>query len=548
MSSSNLNLSNQRILVIDDLVDSRSIMKRMLTELGAERIDTAVDGDQAIMMINDTDYDLVLSDYNLGRGKDGQQVLEEARYTKRLRARSIFIMVTGENASDMVMGALEYEPDSYITKPITLKSLSQRLGRIMQGRRIMASMHQLMDAGKTQEAIAEAERLIASQPRMMTLVSRGLGPLYIHQEEYNNAIRVYSMVLNQHFHSWARLGQAICMHKLGDSLSALALLKETLRRQPRHVQCYDWMARIYLSLGDQVYAQKLLVKAVEISPRAVLRQRELGQLALQNQEWQVAASAFEQAVRLGRHSCYKSIDAYLNYADAALPLIESDKVTYKRLGDKVQRVLTDLQQDFSQSIALKYAGVLAQARICHAMGLLERGLLRLNAAEHLFREMEVPDADDALSLTSTMIQCGEHVRAEDLLRTVKGMTLSAAQQARVEQQANTLNEAAIRQHSDQVNAVGVSLYEQGEYMRAMKAFDEAADYSEAGVSVLLNAIQVRVSLINHGPCSQDQRRQLLFQCRPLFQRIGAVGHTDERFERFQRLKNNFTRLLQEPAS
>ena len=39
-------------------------------------------------------------------------------------------MVTGENAMDMVMGALEYEPDNYITKPYTLSMLRDRMQRI----------------------------------------------------------------------------------------------------------------------------------------------------------------------------------------------------------------------------------------------------------------------------------------------------------------------------------------------------------------------------------------------------------------------------------
>lgn len=125
-------LSGMRILAIDDLVESRSAMKKMLVILGADNtVDVAMDGDEATEFIVNNDYDLVISDYNLGRGRDGQQILEEARFTHRLKATSTFVMLTGENAMDMVMGAIEYEPDDYVTKPFTIDVMRQRLTRIL---------------------------------------------------------------------------------------------------------------------------------------------------------------------------------------------------------------------------------------------------------------------------------------------------------------------------------------------------------------------------------------------------------------------------------
>jgi len=548
MSKSGNQISDKQILVIDDMVESRSAIKRMLQQLGGEKIDTAIDGDEATAKIQGRDYDLVVSDYNLGKGKDGQQILEEARYSKRLRSTAIYIMVTGENAADMVMGALEYEPDAYLTKPITPQILSQRLRRIVHTKNIMDDMLKAIDADKTIKAIEIGNQLIERFPKFMPAIVRHIGPLYIQRKEYNNAIRVYSMVLNDHYRSWARLGQAICMHKLGDSLGALALLKETLRRQPRYVQCYDWMARIYLSMEDRQQAQKLLERAASISPKAVLRQRELGDLAMQNEDWAVAANAFDQAVRLGRNSCYKNLDVYLHLADCAQPLLQEDLSANRRLGQKVQRALTELQTDFNNQTAIQYAGFLAEARVCHAMMQPDRSKHALVKAEMMFKEMEAAPVEDALSLTSTMIQCGEHVKANDLLRTIEGMTLSPAQQQSLQQQMNMLDEAAIRQNSDRINAEGVGYYERGELEKAREAFDKACAYPEAGISVLLNAIQVRVSMIKQPDCGLDQRNQLIRECRPLFQRIGLLGERDERYQRYEKLKANFTRLLQEPAT
>ena len=113
-------LAGKRILAVDDLVESRSAMKKMLVILGASKVDVAMDGDEATEYILNNDYDLVISDYNLGRGRDGQQILEEARFIRRFKATTTLVMLTGDTALDMVMGAIPYEPDHYVTKPFTI--------------------------------------------------------------------------------------------------------------------------------------------------------------------------------------------------------------------------------------------------------------------------------------------------------------------------------------------------------------------------------------------------------------------------------------------
>ena len=249
-------LQDKRILIVDDLVEARSSMKKMLTILGAQTMDTATDGREAMDFILEKDYDIVLSDYNLGKGKDGQQILEEARYTSRLRASSLFILVTGENAVDMVMGALEYEPDNYITKPFTLNMLRERLTRILTTKQKLAEVDAFIDGGEIDKAIAAAEILLTKYPKLEMPLIRILGKLYVRQKRYQQALEIYSQLLNKRSVSWARLGQAICIHFMGESENALALLQRTLIDHPMYVQCYDWCAIILNSLGRPQEAQK----------------------------------------------------------------------------------------------------------------------------------------------------------------------------------------------------------------------------------------------------------------------------------------------------
>ncbi|MBS3800868.1 MAG: response regulator, partial [Thioalkalivibrio sp.] len=117
------------VLVVDDFSNMRSTLRQMLLSAGYEDIDMAASGEDAIDKLGQRRYAIVLCDYNLGEGLDGQQVLDLARDRGLIDLSTLFIMVTAETTSDMVMGAVESIPDGYLSKPFTKDLLAVRLAR-----------------------------------------------------------------------------------------------------------------------------------------------------------------------------------------------------------------------------------------------------------------------------------------------------------------------------------------------------------------------------------------------------------------------------------
>ena len=535
-------LSTKRVLIVDDLVEARSSLKNMMGIIGAQRIDTATDGREAMELILENDYDLVLSDYNLGKGKDGQQILEEARFSNRLKATAQFILVTGENAVERVMGALEYEPDAYITKPFTLSMLRERLKRIFHTKEELRPINEAIDSGDINQAIEIANLLLESKPRLLLPVSRILGKLYMREERYEEALHVYSQPLNTRMVSWARLGQAICMHYLGDSLGALALIRQTLVDYPMYVQCHDWAARILLALGKPEEAQEQLELATAISPRAVLRQMELGYLASQNGDHKIAETAFEQSIRLGRHSCYKTSGNYLQFARELQHGLSAEKTRDNiNLRNKALRAIDELRQEYSGHVSIMFDTSIVESKTYVAVAESDKAKGAADRAESLLARIQAPTPDQQLQMTEAFIDVGEHIKAKDLINTMRDSQASnLAQNALDKLRAleDKLNAMTIREHTAKLNAEGVSLYEQGKLMEAIEVFDQAVKYDEVGVSVLLNAIQAKVSHIERTELDVRQ----LKDCYILFKRIGSIGHLDERYDRYDRLKTTCIRL------
>src|SRR3954469_11097199 len=71
--------ADKHCLLIDDIAGIRRLLRESLRNLGVKHVDQASSGSEAMGLISRTRYDIILCDYNLDEGKNGQQVLEEAR-------------------------------------------------------------------------------------------------------------------------------------------------------------------------------------------------------------------------------------------------------------------------------------------------------------------------------------------------------------------------------------------------------------------------------------------------------------------------------------
>lgn len=87
-------LERLRILLVDDSALSRRHLKRLLGELGIERITEAVNGKDAVARLQETMVDLVITDYNMPE-MDGQQLTEYIR-TQSWQNSVPVLMVTSE--------------------------------------------------------------------------------------------------------------------------------------------------------------------------------------------------------------------------------------------------------------------------------------------------------------------------------------------------------------------------------------------------------------------------------------------------------------------
>jgi DNA-binding NarL/FixJ family response regulator len=134
-----------RYLIIDDFENFRVSMRQILQSFGVDKVETVSNGNAAIQLCTYEHFDVVLCDYNLGAGKNGQHILEELRHRKLLKRSSLFLMVTAETSKEMVMGAREYQPDAYLAKPVNRAMRENRLGSLIAQRYALLPINKEVD-------------------------------------------------------------------------------------------------------------------------------------------------------------------------------------------------------------------------------------------------------------------------------------------------------------------------------------------------------------------------------------------------------------------
>jgi sigma-B regulation protein RsbU (phosphoserine phosphatase) len=135
--------SDARLLVVDDNEDNRYTLVQRLQRLGYANVATAVDGGQALALLRERPFDLVLLDVMMPE-MDGYQVLEHLRADARLRHVPV-IMISAVDQIESVVRCIELGAEDYLAKPFNPTLLRARVGASLEKKRLRDAIAAALD-------------------------------------------------------------------------------------------------------------------------------------------------------------------------------------------------------------------------------------------------------------------------------------------------------------------------------------------------------------------------------------------------------------------
>lgn len=174
---SEINLAGKHALIADDEPFVRSLVLRMLKDLGDPKVEVANDGEEALRALasRSSAIDFALIDFNMPK-MNGLAVLKAAR-TGRLQIRRDLpiAMLTGNSDSSLVQKAMALDVNAFVVKPASRATLASRIERMLhedpyiQDAEIYASV-ELPEGTPAQEVEAAPSAVILDSTR-----GRGIG-------------------------------------------------------------------------------------------------------------------------------------------------------------------------------------------------------------------------------------------------------------------------------------------------------------------------------------------------------------------------------------
>lgn len=502
----------------------------MLSSFGAIHVDIAYSAEDALEKCRFNFYDIILCDFNLGQGKNGQQVLEALRATERLKHIHLFIMVTAETAKDVVLGAREYQPDAYIAKPITRTVLEQRLGQLIIQQRVLKPINQELDLKNYPKAISLCQAHIEDKTRYLSWCHQTLGQLYIKAGDTPNAIKLYQSILAKREIPWALLGLAQAQSQNQEYTNAISNFQSALKLNPHLVEAYDGLAACYEKSNNPKKAQESLETAVSMSPRIILRHEKLGKLCHKNQDIIGATESYRQAIRYGEHSIHEKADNYLNLGRClSEQSLDGQSSEAKDYADEAIVILDTLTHKFSADDEACLNATLIEARVLNGQNQTDKAEEKLHQAECMI-DQESLSAGVGLELSKTLYALGQLERAEKLLiELADKFSHDPEILSLIESQLDEPENLIEKKHAKRLNKTGIELFEKGDLEGAAKSFEDALLYTPKHAALNLNLVQVLTKRYK-----QTNNQQLLLKS---LESIGRIKHIPEQHNQYKRLKH-----------
>ncbi|WP_458378028.1 HDOD domain-containing protein [Pseudomonas fluorescens] len=308
-----------RVLIAEADPWSRDLLKQVLLSVRCDaRLDLCADGQQALELLAENPYDLVIVDWELP-GVDGLNILRSVRQRKR-NPPLPFILMSSRNDSASVREALPLAPTAYLTKPLNMESLTLRLQDLLlnAGEQVSCDVPALAP-GMTLSAYLERCREFADGAPLMTdvqlAVKRSLNPSGLDLKLLEDEIRVDPQITavliaaansaaQHHGAAVQTLSQAL--HRLGSAQSMNLILGLALKRSARlsDPALADYAERYWnLSLHTAEYA-RTLARLLDLDQERCYcagMLHRLGDLALLRclQEWKQSGGELDEWEEVG---------------------------------------------------------------------------------------------------------------------------------------------------------------------------------------------------------------------------------------------------------
>ncbi|WP_415899193.1 response regulator [Neptuniibacter sp. QD48_11] len=516
--------SDKQVLLIESSGNMRSTIFYMLRSMGVANLKAVTINDRVLNEISENNYDVILLGHNVNDSVTGIQLLEECRYRGFIKPTACWIFMTSDASQEVVLHAIDSRPDDMIMKPFSVDELKHRLDNILYRKSVFKPVDDALEIGDLPAAITFCQHNFAPYDQEYDEAQLILARLLLKFQRPKECAKVAEKQYWKSHDKEAGIVWAEAMLQQEQFKEAKALLLELIAEYPLLIAAYDLLAQTHEKEGDLDQAREAVAEATQKSPMGIPRQMELGRLATQTKQLDMAGGAYKKSIVLGRRSCYKSPDPYLRLANVKrLEAKNADGGMAIELFNEFENTISQAYQAFPRDEQLQVRAALLKSEMYHQVGDTDAANKATRDAQRINSELATPlDLDrELLSVMGDAVPILEPV----------------AKQKKVPGKKHDPD------MSIKVNRLGVKHYLSGKMPQALKYFGLATEYDSSNVNALLNLAQLFLETARDSKEKRDERIKMVQRYLKLSERFSLEGIELDKQHQLKRYLSHDVALL-----
>jgi len=295
-----IDINKMKVLIVDDMENMCKSIRNMMKILKfGSSYTLCYNGELALRAMSQKDFDFAIMDWNMPKMK-GIELLENIRNDKKFRDMPV-IMITAESNKEIVAEAAESDIDAYILKPLTVKSLENKVKAVVDKYNnppefmlLLKEARELSEKGELDKAIETAKKAIVAEPKSSRPI-RVLGSMFYEKNDILNAEKCFLRAAKMNrldVFAYHHLGEIYL--KKNDLEMAGKFFERAMKISPRHCQRTFNFAKILLSNNNISKAKPLFNKVFDLAEEPVSQKEEVAFLYLKYKHYEDSLELLEE--------------------------------------------------------------------------------------------------------------------------------------------------------------------------------------------------------------------------------------------------------------
>lgn len=499
-------LSQLKVLVIDDNLDTHNILKDGLTELGVGSIQCAQNAFDGLNLCDQASFHVIVCAFNVKSDKDGFHLFEELKFKQHISKTTMLIFLSSETDESLVNSILELQPDDFWVKPLLAQSVKNRFMHALQIKKQLFNIYQAIDNRAFSKAIYFADRHLSNEDLTPyhSNILRMKGEALLSLLEFQAAEVFYRGLLNHYKHAWVYLGYVQSLLKQGRFNGIQELLVQLIRKPETRFGTHDMLAQYYIESEQYARAYSEIKKATILSPRNIERNIKSLNLARLNHDYLGQYNTSKNIALYAKNSIHDSPQLQLNVIRAGIDLVcATTDGNPINLLKQTQKYIDRLESDEQTSQAFKQQIFIVKARLNNVLGEKEKAE---RIVKHHIDLQPGALLDDNLDKAKVLHEIGMREEAITLLHAVRqqisGNSLtSQVVQKYVEQE--TAERENIYFTPKQLNTMAVAFFKRRRMRPALNAIQQALTLTPNNVKLAMRLLKILIAIKRSDELAKD---------------------------------------------